>query len=271
MPVTLFKTSDQEELTVHSYQSKNEKTIAVFIAGIESHGGWYETSLNYLKTQGVTSFFLDRRGSGQSKGKRGDLISYERLIQDILEFAASLKNKNPEKPVNLNAVSWGAKIALALWFKGKENPFNKIILVTPGIYRKVDMPFIRKLSVAASSVLMPDTMFPIPIPINYFTNDQNRLKYLENDPFRLKKVSTRFLMQNRKLDECLNKHEGQYPQPLYLFSAGGDKIVDNKKNIPFLKRHFFDIKVKEYSNVYHTLEFDETIAYKEDLARANLE
>lgn len=271
MSVMKFKTSDDIKLAVHVYPSFNERKVALFIAGIESYGGWYEESLRELQNAGVTCYFLDRRGSGESSGKRGDLTSIKRLIKDISELTSRIQSQHPGKPINLNAISWGAKAALAFWFQEKQNPFSKLILITPGIFRKVDLPFLLKIKTFLSVFISPNTLLPIPIPTESFTDNQQRLDYLEKDDLRLRKVTARFLKQSTILDRVLKSAGGIYTQRAYLFMSGEDRIVNNQKNLEFLKCLFFDIKTFSYEKAYHTLEFDEEISYKKDLIKANLE
>ena len=82
----------------------------VFLHGIQSHGGWYEHSASRLSQAGYAVYFLDRRGSGLNNADRGDTPSYQRLIDDVVEFAAQL----PSLPSFLAAISWGGKVATAV-------------------------------------------------------------------------------------------------------------------------------------------------------------
>ena len=116
MITAFFTTTDNTDLYYRHFSATNEKAVVLFVGGIESHGGWYENSLEHLKEGGVTSYFLDRRGSGRSQGRKGDVLSLERLRSDLEEFSEFVKKNHPAKPLVLSAISWGAKLALSLWF-----------------------------------------------------------------------------------------------------------------------------------------------------------
>ena len=107
-----FKTNDGEKLFVRKFCASPEKAVTVFLGGVESHGGWYEESLAFLQAGGITSYFLDTRGSGQSSFPRGDLKSVHQLLQDLTDFAAWVAGEHAGKPLVLSAISWGAKWAL---------------------------------------------------------------------------------------------------------------------------------------------------------------
>jgi len=259
-----FLTSDKERLFVRRCRADQEKKAAVFIAGVESHGGWYEDTLNYLAEQGITSYFLDRRGSGKSGGFRGDIPSLRRLIQDLKEFTASVAGDHPGKPLILAAISWGAKWAAAFW--RERHPYQQLLLITPGFYRKVDLPLRLKAGAVAALLAAPRTQFALPIFTESFTRNPTKLGFLAEDPGRLHQVSARFLKVNAELDLVIRGFQGIYPQRVCVFQAGQETIVDNPRSLGFVREHFFDLKTFTYPEAFHTLEFESKIPYRSDLA-----
>jgi alpha-beta hydrolase superfamily lysophospholipase len=242
----------------------------VFVAGVESHGGWYEKTLRHLVDRGISSYFIDRRGSGRSGGTRGDIPSLSRLQKDLEEFTDFIRREHETDELILAAISWGAKWALHSWSQLSPNPYRKLILITPGFFRQVDLPLSKKLEAGAASLVNPHALFPIPISTESFTQSPEKLNFLKEDLFRLKQVTAGFLKVNLMLDIFLKDLKGIFPQPVHLFEAGIEKIVHNEKNEEFLRKHFFDLKVTHYLKAYHTLEFEEGISYRDDLVRAIL-
>jgi len=265
MSLIRFKTTDEVNLSLHFYPAPGEKRVVLFLSGVESHGGWYEKSLSHLKQRGITSYFLDRRGSGLSDGAKGDLESVDRLIRDLEEVSRWLRARHEGEELVLAAISWGAKWALSFWFREIENPFAKLVLITPGLFRKVDFNLTSKVRAFYGRYFSPQMKLPIPIPTDFFTHDEKSLNFLESDPNRLHQITARFAWINYKMEKSLEKEKGIYPQPVILFQAGQDKIVKNDKNEEFLQKHFFDIKSKNYPDAYHTLEFERGCSYMEDL------
>jgi len=265
-----FKVSDGEKLFVRRSRAVRERSVAVFIAGVESHGGWYEETLGALSESGTTAYFLDRRGSGKSSGLRGDLPSLRRLILDLEEFTDLCKSGHAGKPIDLFAISWGAKWAIHFWRKVSGNSYRKLILITPGLYRKVDLPFSLKVGAVFSVLAAPQKTFPIPILTESFTRSPERLRFLQEDPDRLHGITARFLKVNAELDLSLRRYSGIYPQPVVVFQAGKDLIVDNERSLTFLKQHFFDVRPTQYPEAFHTLEFEEKIPYGRDLVMSVL-
>jgi len=267
----LFKTSDEINLYVRQFPASSERAVAIFVAGVESHGGWYLDGLKSLAEKGVTSYFLDRRGSGKSEGLRGDIPALERLIEDLAEFRNYLRKSHPGKELTLCAISWGAKWALSYWKNGRHNSFHKLVLITPGLFRKVDLSASQKIRAVLAATLNPDQTFPLPIPEKLFTQNEEKLTFLKQDPIRLHRVTARFLKVNYQLEREMHRFTGIYPQKTHLFLAEQDKIVDNEKSRHFMRKHFFDLKIVNYPHAYHTLEFDVGEPYYCDLASAILD
>jgi alpha-beta hydrolase superfamily lysophospholipase len=197
----------------------------------------------------------------------------ERLLSDLKEITTHLSIDHSGKPLVLAAISWGAKGALAYWEEAARNPYwwnpyERLLLITPGLFRRVHFPFSRKMLAGLSAVFNPLRSFEIPIPTTSFTQESDKLQFLENDTHRLREVTARFLKVDFELDQEMKNLRGIYPQPVRLFQAGIERIVDNEKTFEFLNRHFFDVKKVEYPQAFHTLEFERGISYREDLAAA---
>ena len=93
----------------HFYPVGIIKGTIVFIHGIQSHGGWYETSCKKFAQAGYRVLFLDRRGSGLNEVSRGDSPSFRTLLDDLKEFLQyQRKEIAGATPLILGAISWGS-------------------------------------------------------------------------------------------------------------------------------------------------------------------
>jgi len=263
----LFKTTDHVNLFVREFRADAALSCVIFVAGVESHGGWYEESLNLLKNRGITSYFLDRRGSGRSEGLRGDIPDRKRLVEDLSEFGDFVKSRETGKPLCLAALSWGAKWALSYWKHTSQNIYNRLLLITPGIYRHVDLKISQKIKASLSHLCRRDELYTLPIPTPFFTQNRGKLDFLDHDPHRLHAVTARFLAVNFLMDREIRSLRGVYQQRLKLFLAGQDKIVKNEEATRFLKEHFYDVDIKIYPHASHTLEFEVGQPYFEDMSK----
>lgn len=224
----------------------------VSLHGIQSHGGWYEASSSYLAEQGWGVSFLDRRGSGLNEQARGDCPSFRRLLDDIAEYIRTLR-----RPVILQGISWGGKLAVAFQ---KRHPglCDGIILVAPGLRPKIRVRLVSRLAIAWRKCIHPTKLFPIPLnDPELFTSNPVRQQFIRDDPLALRKATARFLFESGRLDVYLRLARRHVRVPVLLLLAGQDRIIDNDKTRRFVKRmRRATPTVIEYPGAHHTLEFE---------------
>lgn len=234
------------------------KGTIVFIHGIQSHGGWYETSCKKFAQAGYRVLFLDRRGSGLNEVSRGDSPSFRTLLDDLKEFLQyQRKEIAGATPLILGAISWGGKIAFGLEIR-IANLVDGFILLAPGFCPKVHPTRKERFFIALGSLFSPRRLFNIPLnDPELFTSNPAAQKFLKEDPLALRKATARFLLDSVRLDFYLRIFRTKISKPILLLIAGQDKIIDNEKTIAFVKRFASgSLTVRDYPEAHHTFEFE---------------
>lgn len=242
----------------------------VALHGIQSHGGWYDASSQWLAEHGWAVSFLDRRGSGLNEGARGDCPSFRRLLDDIAEFMRPLRER-VRCPVAVQGISWGGKLALALQ---KRHPglCDGMVLVTPGFRPKVRPPLHVRLSVLCQRLVYPTRLLPIPLnDPELFTGNGKRQQFISDDPLAWRQATARFLLESRRLDFYCRRARRRINLPVLLLLAGQDRIVNNEKTRKYAKRMKSGdsrsptggmaarprlVTLIEFPEAHHTLEFE---------------
>ena len=257
--ISSFITSGGYKLHYRHFQPVGiSKGTIVFIHGIQSHGGWYETSCKKFAQAGYRVLFLDRRGSGLNEVSRGDSPSFRTLLDDLKEFLQyQRKEIAGSTPLILGAISWGGKIAFGLEIR-MANLVDGFILLAPGFCPKVHPTRKERFFIALGSLFAPRRLFNIPLnDPELFTSNPVAQKFLKEDPFALRKATARFLLDSVRLDFYLRIFRTKISKPILLLIAGQDKIIDNEKTIAFVKRFASgSLTVKEYAEAHHTFEFE---------------
>ena len=257
--ILVFSTLSGYKLSYRHFHSVgiNKGTI-VFIHGIQSHGGWYESSCKKFAQAGYRVLFLDRRGSGLNDVSRGDSPSFRTLLDDLKEFLQYQRKEMADgMPLILGAISWGGKIAFGLEIR-MANLVDGFILMAPGFCPKVHPTVKERLFIALGSLFTPRKLFNIPLnDPELFTASLVAQKFLKEDPLALRKATARFLLDSVRLDFYLKIFRTKITKPILLLIAGQDKIIDNQKTIAFVKRFAFgSLIIKEYPKAHHTFEFE---------------
>jgi len=245
----------------------------LYIHGIQSHGGWFERSAAHLAGAGLAVLLPDRRGSGRNQQDRGHARSPGQLIADLIATLDVLREQTGHARCNVVAVSWGGKLALALARRVPDR-LNRLVLVAPGLFPRVDLSSGEKLRVGWCSLWEPKRSFDVPLgDPELFTATPQWVRFIRDDPLSVRQVTARFLLTSRRLDwEVRAYGRRPPPMPVRLFLAGRDRIIDNERTRRFVRElPIPDRSIVEYPDAHHTLEFEpDPQGYVEDLVRAVL-
>jgi len=255
--IKTFRASDGCEWQYRLYEP-DQKPVGhiVVLHGIQSHGGWYETTNQHLAQQGWRVSFLDRRGCGLNSHHRGDCPSFRRLLDDIAEFIRAEPSQNQE-PLVLMGISWGGKLAVALQ---KRHPglCAGLVLITPGFKPKVRPRLWQRLRIAVNRFVRPTRLFPIPLnEPELFTANPERRNFIADDPLALRKATARLLFESARMDVYLRIAAKKVRCPTLVLLAEHDRIINNRKTRRFLRRcRRAVVQIVEYRGAHHTLAFE---------------
>ena len=220
--------------------------------GIQSHGAWYEQSCGRLADAGFEVWMPDRRGSGLNASDRGDAPSFRRLLDDV----ADTMHLAPS-PRFLVGISWGGKLAVAIQ-RRHAGLCDGLVLITPGLCQRVGLPLKDRIRVAIARIVNPTKLFRIPLnEPALFTANPNYLRFIEDDPIRLKRATARLLVESARLGIYNRLSVGFVRCPVLLLLAEHDGIIDNDRTRRFVGQfRTNDLTVREYPDAHHTLEFE---------------
>lgn len=243
---------------LRSWIAKPERAVLVYLHGIEGHSLWIGETASYLQQQGISVHAMDRRGSGMSKEARGDLTDYKLLVDDAETVVQSLHAKSRKAPLFLMANCWGAKVAALLCSQNRtiSSTISGLILSSPAISVKVDLPFSKKLQIALR--FLSGNLTPIEIPLNPedFTDNPHYLEFIRRDELRLLQATSRFFLNSQILTWLSSRAANQIAMPTLIVQAGTDSIVEHEG----VKRWFkqlaaTDKELRIFDGIYHSLDF----------------
>jgi alpha-beta hydrolase superfamily lysophospholipase len=250
-----FTAGDGYRWRYRRYQpAQSPRAHVVCIHGIQSHAGWYTGSCTRLAAEGYLVDFLDRRGSGTNPEGRGDTPSWRRLVDDIAEFLAPLRNQNV--PIVLVAISWGGKPAVAL-LRRHPGLVDALALLCPGFCPIVGPTLWQRLNILWTRIRQPGRIMPIPLDDpQLFTATPRWQEFLRTDPLALHQASARFLVESARLDGYLRFAVGHVRLPVLLLLAGRDRVINNGRTRRLAGRFPTSVEIHEYPEAHHTLEFE---------------
>lgn len=254
-----IKSADGTENFIRYWIASAPAAYMLYLHGIEGHSLWFDQTATFLANNGICTYALDRRGSGQSQEPRGDAKTAEQLLNDAREALKFVKEKAEGKPVFLMANCWGAKIAAIL--AEKQTPESKmvagLVLSSPAIEVKVDLTLAEKFSVAWRLLVGSKDTLPLPLRVEDFTNNPVYLDYIANDEKRLTRATAHFLFCTTLLTKRSQRSAKNIEMPTFIMQSGIDTIVDERG----IKKWFDKLASKDkefitYPEVHHSLDFD---------------
>ena len=255
-----FIASDGTRIALHRFAPPacGLRGTILSLHGIQSHAGWYSASSNRLAEAGWEVWWIDRRGSGISRGPRGHAPHWERLVNDVVQVLKHLRARRQSGPFVLQGVSWGGRLAAAV-ARLRPEFVDALALLYPGIHARI-RPSLRQrflLQLADfAGIRRRSVLIPLDDP-TLFTSDPARRKFLCEDALSVRVATTGFLSSDRHLGHLAQTAGPELRCPVLLMLAGRDRIIDNLA----MKRFFATIAspartLVEFPEAAHTLEFE---------------
>ena len=266
--VEQIPSSGAAPIPVRIFGKDGKKTPVIMAHGLQSHSGWFAQSAAFIAGLGHPVYSMDRRGSGLSRSKRGDLKDFKEMIADINTVRNFVTARHRKDTVYVLGHCFGAIPATA--YAGEYPARLKgLILTTPAIYTKTSIPFRYKLKIAFSRSGRRNFMVPSPLEASWFTELDEYEEFIKSDDLSLLEATGDFYYQIHKAREYIYQHSDRFTMPIFLGIAGDDPICDNKRNIDFFNTlPSREKKLVAYEAARHILEFSsEKESYFEDLAR----
>ena len=265
--VATFAGADGTKYSGRIWLGRALKPAIVYLHGIEGHSQWFEPAAEALNSAGYSVYAPDRRGAGLNFEQRGHLATHRLLLNDIELLLARVKTEKPGSPIFLFGNCWGAKAAAFMcsetykWSSGVEPiQFAGLILTCPALFTRVDLRFAEKVKLAFD-VLRGGScqlrQIAIPIETHMFTDNATFLRYIEQDPLRLKNATSRFYFENFILGVKAILSAKRINLPVLLMQSDKDEIVDVAKVESWFGLVNSSNKTKRiFRGASHSLDFD---------------
>jgi len=232
-----FHASDGSLQAFTGYRRGGKQRVAIiYLHGLEGHAGWGRALSEKLVERGYDVFALDRRGSGySSKSSRtvnGRPVQYEDYVSDVHSFLKPLRAYY--QSVYIVGYDWGARLALAygIAYRGQS---KGLVLISPRLIKPGTSLTQKVKSLAGMSDLSERDMAAEFDPELHVSSSKIQTA-LAMDKSRVKKLDENFLRQSMRMSEFIKKYIKRIRQPVQLFLARPDPLIDEKGLITLLEK-----------------------------------
>jgi alpha-beta hydrolase superfamily lysophospholipase len=229
-----FRLGD-ERPHVHGYAWRHPAPGAslVLVHGFQSHAQWFAEAADDLVERGFSVFALDRRGSGSSPERPGDITDYRNWVR---ELAAVIRYAQAESdaPVHVVGHCFGANVALACALT-QPLVLGSIVMLTPGVYVLPDYTVGEKLQILVQGLRgSTGVRFRMPQRAELFSRHPDVVEWIRADRLGAPSVTGRCLLQTGRMLRSIRRNTGRVRVPVLVLEAARDRISDNARNRAFL-------------------------------------
>lgn len=246
-------TVDNMELILHSWIAIHEKTTLFYIHGMQSHGEWLFETGPYLAKKGITVHVMDRRGSGESGGLRGDVESINKMMKDYKLAFEYVKKNHIEHAINVMGQSLGGSILLGLIESEYLQGFSKAIFCAPALGQLHNRLDDDELKIRLS--LVGKGLSPVNLEFNDYTQDDTYLKFIYNDDKVVDKITDDSKRTFLQVENIYFKSEKKCKNSSLFIAPRCDPIIDIKGAEEVFRNHFPNGILLELPAQEHYLEF----------------
>ncbi len=263
-------------------QPKDAHTHVVISSGrIESLLKYKELMFDFFNN-GFAVYILDHRGQGLSERMTSDpqhgyVSDFEDYVDDLLFFCDAIVAKKTSAPLHLLCHSMGGAIATLALMKSPER-FASAVLCSPMFGVRPALPNwlaksliyisfkFQKLRKRESGYFFGQTPYlAYPYAINTLTHSEARYRlfrelYDDIRDIQLGGVTTHWLRAAIEAMDTIEQRASEVEVPILLFSASGDRIIDNRRQLAVAEQ-FKCADIRKVDEAYHEL-FAESDQYR---------
>ncbi|HYE81294.1 MAG TPA: alpha/beta hydrolase [Clostridia bacterium] len=236
---------------IREWKRDDNRANLVIVHGVAEHSGRYVHVGSYFHERGYNVYTGDLVGHGLSDGPRVFIKSADDYIDDVNLFIRRVEN---DKPVFILGHSMGGFIALYYGVKCHNPKIKGLIVSSPYLKERLDIPFSKVMFGRAVAKLYPRLKLKSGIKSHMVCRDKEVCRKYEKDKLNTDIVTVGWFtaMEKARKHTVLNAPSFHYP--CLMLQAGDDIIVDPKAN-----RSFFEsipVEDKEYElfeGFYHEI------------------
>jgi len=232
------------------------KAVFLLVHGLGGYSGRWQFLADFFLQHDISSYALELRGFGPTKGPRGHIASFDQYFEDISCLKNIISKENPDKKIFIIGESLGGLISFLAVAKAKKL-FNGLILLSPAFKTKYKLPIWDYIKVFGSMFYNPMKQFYLHFVPKMYTRDvecQKRIAIDEQEG----NVATAQLLTRIVLAQLSAAFTRKKLDLSVLFLLSGVDMIVNSKASRKLFRTLRDKdkSVIEYSTMYHALSID---------------
>lgn len=238
-------------LHYRAWEVESPRAAVLVLHGLFEHSRRYTELAGVLGDAGVSTFALDLRGHGASRGRRGHVRRFEWFLDDVDRFLADVRTGLPDGlPCFLLAHSMGGLVGIR-WLEERDPDLEGAVITSPWLaLADPPSPWLEALARTLSRVL-PIVPIPAGLDADDLSHDPERVADYRQDPAIYSSLTPRLLTEALDAGKEAFRRKDRLDVPLLFVLAGDDRIVATDRATALAGSLEGDVTIDVRPGYYH--------------------
>ncbi len=221
--------------------------------GFGEHTGRYQHVGAFFAERGYAVIAFDQRGHGRSPGRRGEISSYELLLDDIERLLAEGRRRSPTLPLFLYGHSMGGGEVLNYLLKRKPK-LTGVIATSPWLTLFRPPPINQLRLAELLNFIVPKVSLPRgQLDSGRLSHEATVSRAYDADPLVHHRISARLFFGCYRAGIWSIAHAGEIGVPVLLTHGSGDQVTGFDGSRRFAEHAGQLCTFKEWDGLFHEL------------------
>jgi alpha-beta hydrolase superfamily lysophospholipase len=232
-------------------EKPDPKGVVNLIHGLGEHSGRYHHIGDALNEAGYHLAAIDLRGHGLSDGKRGDIPSFERVLDDVGLFLQDSQRRFGNLQTHfLYGHSLGANIVVNFGLR-RSAELAGIIATSPSFRLAFDPPKLTLFMGKILAKISPSFTMNNNLELDALSRDQAIVQAYKDDVYVHNRISAKLAMSLFESGQYALDHAHEFTLPLLLMHGTEDRIGSSKATQEFADKAYENVELVLWEGYYH--------------------
>ena len=225
---TQVELSEAGQRYQRSWLPPDPRHAMILVHGYAEHSGRYDEMAMHFAARGFAVHAYDQAGHGRTRGPRGHVDRFGRLVDELVRFVDRVREEDPGLPLTLVGHSMGGLVTAASAVLGKPAA-DRIVLSGALLQVGGDggPDWRLRLQARAARLLAPLgplASFPMGLDARGLSRDPEIVRRYELDPLVKDRISARFASGMLTMVETVQRSPERVEIPMLLLHGEADPI-----------------------------------------------
>lgn len=248
-----IQSSESLKLFCRAWLSEEAKPRGVInlVHGLGEHSGRYYHVADALNKAGYHLAAFDLRGHGLSEGKRGDIPSFERVLDDVGLFLQDSRERFGSLETQfLYGHSLGANIVVNFGLR-RPAELAGIIATSPSFRLAFDPPKLTLFMGKILAKISPSFTMNNNLELDALSRDRAVVQAYKDDVYVHNRISAKLAMSLFQSGQYALDHAHEFTLPLLLMHGTEDRIGSPEATKEFADKAHENVELILWEDYYH--------------------